>query len=105
MKDSCMECGKWQRVKGMKFYKGKRLCHNCFVKETHGMNIKGFPHGALRSDKEVQKQIKNVNTFYLATGGTQSMVSLPSNYVNKKVKVIIVGEQDEKEEVVPKGET
>ena len=81
----CAKCKKVCRCRGSVRYKGIRYCNQCYKNKTGQIGI-----GCYQKLKDVKDKVRNVKTYV-----GRCVVSLPSCYDGKKVRVVVVENEDE----------
>ncbi len=65
------------------------LCYNCWMRTKTKMPSLGI------NIKEGQEKVRNASDYVTPTGQIKCSVSLPKCYIKKKVRVIVVEENEE----------
>jgi len=88
----CPKCGRNCRWRGSVLYKGVRYCKMCYIRVT--TMIGDYTSRVVKMEDAVKK-VRNVNTYNTIEGHSRSIVSVPSCYIGKKVRVVVVEDDDE----------
>ena len=91
-KTRCEVCGNLVRTRHVIQFHGKLICTQC-KNQTAGVlvSIKGLP-GYSHTPEYAQNKIRNSTTIYKKGIGVSCNVGLPRCYINKLIRVIIVGD-------------
>ena len=91
---TCCRCGKVKRVRSRCRRGGKEYCRICFASVTGRVPQFDGCRGRIKL-KDAVKKVRNVSSYY--PKGKNSVIcvlSLPSCYSGKKVRVVVVEDED-----------
>lgn len=98
VKSSCEECGVITKTKKLSFYKGRLLCKPCILKKPQNilqLEVNCIKRGSESGRKTINleqalKKVYDVNFRMWKTGYT-CYISVPKCFINRKVRLKIVG--------------
>jgi len=94
----CDKCRKRKKIGSRVKYKGGVYCRICYAMVTGKLPIVNFEsEGGNNCFKleDVEMNIRNVNSFFTKNNNIRCVVSVPSCYAGKRVRVIVVEDEDE----------